>query len=243
MQTVAVIGQKGGTGKTTLVTLLAVAAEMAGQVTAAIDVDPQVSLCKWSDRRQSDSPIVVDSQPGRLPHALDAARRRGVDLAIIDTAGRAEQATVIAAKASDLVILPFQPSVADLDTLEGTLDLLRLAGGRVRLAVLNRVRAQGQREEEAATWLKGADVPVCPVMLGDRITYQDAYAAGQAPMEYAPGSKASVEGRQLYVVVRRVLDEIKKARNHEQKSSSDQRRHGQRGRGSQRKPARSAAGA
>lgn len=241
MQTVAVIGQKGGTGKTMLVTLLAVAAEMAGQVTAAIDVDPQVSLCKWGDRRQSDSPIIVDSQPARLPHALDAARRRGVDLAIIDTAGRVEQATVIAAKAADLVLLPFQASVADLDTLGGTLDMLRLTGSRVRLAVLNRVKSQGQREEEAAAWLKGSDVPICPVMLGDRITYQDAYAVGQTPMEYAPASKASAEGRQLYQVVRRVLDEIKKARQHEQKPSGDQRRHGQRRRQPKRRRAGSAA--
>lgn len=243
MQTIAIIGQKGGTGKTTLVTVLAVAAELAGKVTAAIDLDPQVSLCKWGDRRQSDSPIIVDSQPARLSHALAAAEKQGVDLAIIDTAGRTEQATLLAAKAADLVILPFQPSVADLDTLESTLDVLRLAGRCIKLAVINRAKSQGHREREAAAWLKEADLPVCPIMLGDRITYQDAYAAGQTPLEFAPTSKAAEEGRRVFDVVHRVLDEITRARNHDQEPPRDQRRHGQRRRQPQRQRVRTAAGA
>ena len=55
MQTLAMIAQKGGTGKTTLALSLAVAAEAAGKSVLIVDLDPQASACKWTDRRTGDS--------------------------------------------------------------------------------------------------------------------------------------------------------------------------------------------
>jgi chromosome partitioning protein len=85
MKTLALIAQKGGTGKTTLALSLAVAAEQAGKAPVIIDLDPQATACNWSDRRKADTPIVVDAQPARLPHALAKAIQGGIDFAIIDT--------------------------------------------------------------------------------------------------------------------------------------------------------------
>ncbi len=49
MKTVAILSRKGGTGKTTIATNLAIAAEKAGHTTALIDLDPQASAAKWGD--------------------------------------------------------------------------------------------------------------------------------------------------------------------------------------------------
>ena len=54
MFTVAILSQKGGTGKTTLALHLAVAAEKAGQLAAVVDLDPQASAAGWKDSRQAE---------------------------------------------------------------------------------------------------------------------------------------------------------------------------------------------
>jgi len=86
MFTVAILSQKGGTGKTTMALHLAVGAEKAGQLAAVIDLDPQASAAGWKDSRQAETPVVVSVPATRLPQALEAARAGGADLALIDSA-------------------------------------------------------------------------------------------------------------------------------------------------------------
>lgn len=59
MKTLAIISQKGGVGKTTLATALAVAAEREGKIAAVFDLDPQASAAFWKDTRTADTPAVV----------------------------------------------------------------------------------------------------------------------------------------------------------------------------------------
>src|SRR3954449_13545837 len=92
MQTVALIAQKGGTGKTTLSLSLAVAAQNVGKQALIVDLDPQATACNWADRRQNAVPLVIDAQPARLANALNKAAEAGIDLAIVDTPARSEQA-------------------------------------------------------------------------------------------------------------------------------------------------------
>lgn len=124
MLTLAMIAQKSGTGKTTLALSLAVAAEAAGRSVLVIDLDPQASACKWGDRRARDAPAVMDAQPARLAAALAKAEQAGIDIAIVDTPARVEQAAAEAAKAADLVLIPCKPSILDLETLRATAELV-----------------------------------------------------------------------------------------------------------------------
>jgi chromosome partitioning protein len=141
---------EGGTSKTTTAINLAVEAAASGLEVILIDLDPQVSACDWKDIRGEKPPVVATTPVPHLDRTLKAAADNGVDLVIIDTAGRTNDAAAAAARVADLVLIPLQPSLIDLKTLGATLDIIRLAGGKTVRALLSRVRAVGTRHEETA---------------------------------------------------------------------------------------------
>ena len=103
MRIISVICQKGGAGKTTIATNLAVLSERAGFPTVLLDLDPQATAAKWGDKRGGQAPDVVAAQAGRLPKLLDDARRQGADLAVIDTAPAADTAALEATRLRALI--------------------------------------------------------------------------------------------------------------------------------------------
>lgn len=206
MKVLSVVSQKGGTAKTAVAVNLAVEALAAGLEVVVIDLDPQVSASDWKDLRGEAAPVVAASPTPHLERALKAAAAAGADLAIVDTAGRTNDAASAAAKVADLVLVPLQPSLADLKTLGATLDIIRVSGARPMRAVLTRVKPAGTRHEDTAAWLREQGVEVCPAMLGDRVTYQDAFAQGRGVTEIDPGGKAAAEVRQVYKYISKLLD-------------------------------------
>ena len=212
MKTIALIAQKGGTGKTTIAAALAVAAHRAGLFTAVIDLDPQASACNWRDRRvrtrpEDSEPAVSDAQAARLPQALERARAAGADLIVIDTPARSEQAALAAAQAADLVIIPCRPQALDLETVPNSLTILKLAGKTAACcAVLNAVPSRGARQDQASAALRKQGLNVLPVMLGARAAYGDAMALGQSAQEFEPSGRAAAELAALWDAVAKACE-------------------------------------
>jgi chromosome partitioning protein len=142
MTIIAVIAQKGGTGKTTIAIQLAVAAELAGKTTVVIDLDPQTSAATWKDLRQQATPVVVSTPASRLEQVLKTSAEHGAALAIIDTAPHSERDSLAAARQSDFVLIPCRPSILDLKAIGVSVDLMGLAGRRGAV-VLNAVPPRG----------------------------------------------------------------------------------------------------
>ena len=91
MQTVALISQKGGSGKTTIALHLAVAFASSGRNTAVIDLDPQASATNWSDRRKAELPVVISAHASRLQHEMRRVRDAGCELLVLDTAPHSDR--------------------------------------------------------------------------------------------------------------------------------------------------------
>ena len=214
MHTIALLAQKGGTGKTTIALSLAVAAERAGRVAVIIDLDPQSTACNWSDRREAETPYVIDAQPARLQHALERAATGGVDLVLIDTPARSEQAALAAAKLADLVLVPCRPQIYDLETIPNTMELVKLAGtgGRSAVAILNAVPPRGNRHEQATRAIERLGLDVCPQSLGQRAAYGDAAAMGLTALEYDPKGKAAGEIAGVYEYISLLLEKSESQR-------------------------------
>ena len=205
MKTIAVISQKGGAGKTTLVLNLAVAATRARKSTVVIDLDPQASAADWGDSREKETPVVVSAQSSRLTPVLKAAEKEGAKLAIIDTAPHSESAALAATRAANLVLIPCRPAILDLRAISNTVDLIKLAKKK-GYVVLNAVPPRGLLAEEATEAVAEYDIEVLPMRIGQRAAFIHSLTAGQTAQEYEPTGKAAKEIKQLYKFVCKLLD-------------------------------------
>ncbi|NKJ01654.1 cellulose biosynthesis protein BcsQ [Novosphingobium sp. SG707] len=78
MTIIAIVSQKGGSGKTTLSVNFAAAAEAAGAIALIIDTDPQATASQWGAWRADKPPEVIDSAPPRIQAKVEAAKAQGV---------------------------------------------------------------------------------------------------------------------------------------------------------------------
>jgi chromosome partitioning protein len=198
MKTIAIVSQKGGTGKTTVTENLAGAAIQDGLTVVVVDLDPQTTATNWRDRRGLDQPSVVSCQVSRLRVVLDTARNEGADLTIIDTPPKNAEASLEAARVADAVIIPLRPQIGDLETMPALRDILRIAGDPAAFVFINAAPIQGKRHEEAQEAAKTLGFSVCPVIWHQRNVYGDAPASGQTATEFDPKSKATQEVQELY---------------------------------------------
>lgn len=200
MITVAFCTQKGGTGKTTIATSLAVAAHLAGKKAAVLDLDPQTNAVDWFDRRTGEGPDVASIQPGAIRRSLDAYRKLAMDWVFIDTPGKMDSASTEAAKHADMVLIPTQAQIFAIDTLEPLKRLLTMAGNPPAFVVLNLVHpnAGGRANEDAAAIADRFKMQVAPVHISRLKAYEDAPAVGQTPQEYEPAGRAAREIAELF---------------------------------------------
>lgn len=197
MKTIALVTQKGGSGKSTIAVHLAVAAIRQGVLAAIIDLDPQGSASLWANRRGNEDLAVVAARPAELPGLLANARRQKAELVLIDTAGRDDVTADAVIQLADIVLIPCRPTLYDIGASAATADKVRRAGGKKAAFVLNGVPPTGNREAEAREAL-GDALPVAPVSIHNRVAYSDALNDGRSVEELDPHSKAAEEIRTLY---------------------------------------------
>jgi len=201
---VALVGQKGGVGKSTLATSLAVAALERGQAVLLVDADPQGTARTWGDvaaEAGHPAPTVVAMgatmhKPGQLPQVAP-----GYDLVVIDGPPRHGEIQRAALMVADLAVLPCGPSAADAWALTASLDLLAAARA-VRPAlragvVITRKQGHTALGKGARAALTASGLPVLAAELGYRVAYQEALGAGQGVTTYAPRDPAAAEVRAL----------------------------------------------
>ena len=102
---------------------------------------------------------------------------------------------------ADLVLLPMQPSPADLWASGATLEIAR-AEKRRAVVLLNRVPAAGKLPEKIEAELARQGIPVLAERLGNRTAYASAFMNGLAVCEAAPRTQAAAELRALAEAVR-----------------------------------------
>jgi chromosome partitioning protein len=208
---VALLNQKGGTGKTTLALHLAGQWARQGARVTLVDADPQGSALDWSQQRGQDG-------AGRLFGVLGLARNtlhheapelaRDADHVVIDGPPRVAGLMRSALLAADLVLIPVQPSPLDGWASAEMLSLLAEARSfRPQLAarfVLNRCAARTVIARETGAALADHDPPLIGARVGQRVLFAEAMQRGRLAFEIDEDGPAAREIAALAVDVGRL---------------------------------------
>jgi len=197
MKVLAILSQKGGVGKTTLATCLAVAAEQAGKEVCDHRPRPAGDRFLLEGRAPARHTRRRLDQPVRLTAMLKACADAGTDLVVIDGAAVARDVTFEAARHADFILIPTKTAVFDTMSMTHTLEVVRQLD-RAFAVVLTFVPPQGQETGDAMKAVEELGAAVCPVTVGNRKAFFRAQAVGQAVQEFEPHGPAAAEIKQLY---------------------------------------------
>jgi chromosome partitioning protein len=194
-------GQKGGTGKSTLATNLAVALTLRRRQVLLVDTDRQATATHWGDVRQADErlpPVTTVQKTGKLYRTLRDLEDRYQDV-IVDAGGFDSVELRTALAAADALYSPVRASQSDLWTLEAMSALVTEARElneslRAYLVLSMAPTHPGVQEAQAARELL-SEYPAferCHALLRDRKAFRDAMFQGRGVLELSD-AKASAE--------------------------------------------------
>jgi chromosome partitioning protein len=218
MKTIIVANQKGGSGKSTLVTHLAVAAERAGDGPALLtDTDPQGSTADWFNAREAQTPGYVPSTLADLSEKIEALHVAGAKWLFVDTAPAINDKNADLLKLADLIIVPLCASPNDLRALSKTLPLLH-ASGKPFVFVMTRVNPQARVTVQTVMALSEHGQVLQPP-LRERVSYPTSMIDGRTAQEIDGGGPAGAEVTELWQSVKGRFADMTKRRNDKERKA------------------------
>ncbi len=203
---VAIANSKGGVGKSTLATNLAVEGALAGLDVLLVDTDPQASSAVFAATRDEDRPafrVIQMSQP--ILHREIPKLAEPYDLVLIDTGARETKTFRSALAASEVVLVPVTPSAYDIWASEDVftvIDELSAIRDLTTRVVLNQIVPRTRVAQEALEALEEMVDEQGAVLLETRIhsrvAWKMACGKGLSVTEYEPRGTAAAELRELW---------------------------------------------
>lgn len=208
MHVIAVLNQKGGSGKTTIATHLARALQLNGADVLLVDSDPQGSARDWAAVREDQPLTVVGIDRPTIDRDLKNVARK--DFVVIDGAPQAADLAVSAIKAADFVLIPVQPSPYDIwataDLVELVKQRIEVTDGRLQAAfVVSRAIKGTKIGAEVAEALAGYGLPVLESRITQRVIYPGTAASGTTVMDTEPAGDAAAEVHALAMELKQKL--------------------------------------
>ena len=208
MKTIVVANQKGGSGKSTVTVHLAAAAEQAGDGPIVIsDTDPQGTAADWFNQRKKagiDTPLYSPLSLSELGSKVRALGNAGASYLFIDTAPSIGAVNADLFALADLILIPLNPTPADLRALVKGLPLIR-ESGRPFQFLLSRVRPNLRNNDGTAIALQALGMVLTPRM-HERVIYAETFAHGRTALELDGKGVAAQELAALWAAVKEKLE-------------------------------------
>jgi chromosome partitioning protein len=190
MIVIAVVNSKGGVGKTTLASALAVRAAQDSKRVAMVDLDPQASLASWWARRgKTDNPCILDGKDDAAD-AREALEQTGWDWAFMDGPPSHLRTLKGMVGTADFVIIPIKASLVDMLATEDAVALTREAETPF-LVVFNDVGPRERLVERAKESLLAHGVPIASTQISHRVSHVQGMTVGKSAAEVNGGKDAS----------------------------------------------------
>jgi chromosome partitioning protein len=212
---IAVTNLKGGVGKTTIATNIAVCLAHEGYDVCIVDTDlGQQSSMEWSGNRSPDlKPIpVFGINVKQLNKEVDDLKKR-YDIVVIDGTPHLSELADRTILASNVLLIPLTPSVYDFRGFEGFMQrfeqikTIKDANGSNTDAyvIINRVVPNTNVSKDISEAVEAYNIKMLKTRLVSRISYVDTASEGRGVVEYKD-KKAKEEMEQL---ITEILELIK----------------------------------
>lgn len=175
---------KGGSGKSTVASCLAVHWHLRGIRPTVIDADPQRSIGRLAARERAFGgvPVIEDATEGVWKIARDVAASGGP--VIVDTPGFHTVSTLSCVAVSDFLLVPVRASPFDVDRMLDALDLL-MPTGSARRPIVRCLLTQTTRDSVISKHMRSelaeAGVPLLESEMINRVAYPEAALWGATP--------------------------------------------------------------
>ena len=199
MKIIALLNEKGGSGKSTAAINIACCLHRQGKNVVLGDADPQGTTRDWRESRPegADLPeVVVFDRPEGL---VSGIKTLNADYLVIDTPAKAEKMAANVVRVSHVAIIPVQPSGADVWASAAAVKLIkskRDVGGEIEAAFLA-TRTSGTTnlsKEIRGGALDGYELDQLTTSISNRVSYAQSLTDGVSVYETKDGqAKAEID--------------------------------------------------
>ena len=210
MKVIAVLNQKGGSGKTTIATHLARGLQLQGHSVLLVDSDQQGSARDWRAVDEDNPVPVIGLDRPTLDKDLKNVSDK--EFVVIDGSPQATNLALSAIKSADFVLIPVQPSPYDVWATSDLVDLVQqrieMTDGKLKAAfVVSRAIQNTNIGKEVAAVLQDYNLPVLDARIVQRVSYPNSASVGKTVFETESAkSNAVTEITQLVNEVKTFFD-------------------------------------
>jgi len=206
MRVLAIVNQKGGTGKTTLAMHLAAGLARRGD-TVVVDLDPQASALQWAGQGGNPFPAPVKQMPGRWDAQTLKRTYKSYRYLVLDCPPALDShAARQALRVCDIALIPVQPSPVDLwASLRLPQEIVAAREDNPRLkayVVLNQIEPKSALSAAMRDALAEFDLPVLTAALRRRAVYRNAALEGLTA--YQMGSRAAAAIEEIEAIIEEI---------------------------------------